>query len=84
MTCRDGSARLKMADSRRKKSNRYDCFKIESKYFEENKERMIERELVELQREFRKEYGRILNPEETEYQKTGIEMRFKEREQKKK
>lgn len=53
--------------------------RLNKTYLKENKPRMVERELTRLQKEFRKEYGRILTPEELDYLKAGIESRFKEK-----
>lgn len=47
-------------------------------YLEERKPEMIERELVKIMREYRKEKGKILTPGEIDYLKAGIESRFKE------
>lgn len=52
---------------------------LNKKYLEERKPEMVERELVKVMREFRKEHRRILTPEEIDYLKAGIESRFKEK-----
>lgn len=51
---------------------------LNKKYLEERKPEMVERELVKIMKEFRKEKGTILTPEEIDYLKAGIESRFKE------